>query len=379
MRGNGEKLRDPVRALIILCLAILLAIMVGWLLVVGKDILLPIVIAVLSAYVMSNASRALGRWPVTRLLPPLLRRLVLLMAFIGVIIAFNGVVIVTVRDLVASAPAYQANLERLVTQVMAMFGTAGNPDWQAVRAVTIDRIDMTGLIGGLAGSVGALVGVLFMAVVYALFLTGEAGSFAHKISVALPGQGQADKTMAVIADINDRIADYLAVKTLINIILAALSFVILWLFGVDYALFWAIIIGILNYIPYFGSLLGVTFPVLLTVVQFGSLGLTVLIAMLLTAAQMWVGNFLEPRMIGRRVNLSPFVVLVALSFWYAFWGVPGAILAVPMTSMLAIIFAAFDQTRPLAVLLANDVSVFERRDKPAALPQPVANQPDVSS
>ncbi|MCC5976483.1 MAG: AI-2E family transporter [Salinarimonas sp.] len=379
MRGDSDKARDPVRTLIILSLAILLAIMVGWLLVVGKDILLPIVIAVLSAYVMSNASRALGRWPVTRLLPSFVRRLLLLMGFIGVIFAFNGVVIVTVRDLVASAPGYQANLERLVTQVMAMFGTAGNPDWQAVRAVTIDRIDMTGLIGGLAGSVGALVGVLFMAVVYALFLTGEAGSFAHKISVALPGQGQADKTMSVIADINERIADYLAIKTLINIILASLSFVILWLFGVDYALFWALIIGILNYIPYFGSLLGVAFPVLLTVVQFGSLTMTLLIAGMLTAAQMWVGNFLEPRMIGRKVNLSPFVVLVALSFWYAFWGIPGAILAVPMTSMLAIIFAAFDQTRPLAVLLANDVSVFERREAPAlAAPRP-ADQPEVNS
>lgn len=379
MRGDSDKARDPVRTLIILSLAILLAIMVGWLLVVGKDILLPIVIAVLSAYVMSNASRALGRWPVTRLLPSFVRRLLLLMGFIGVIFAFNGVVIVTVRDLVASAPGYQANLERLVTQVMAMFGTAGNPDWQAVRAVTIDRIDMTGLIGGLAGSVGALVGVLFMAVVYALFLTGEAGSFAHKISVALPGQGQADKTMSVIADINERIADYLAIKTLINIILASLSFVILWLFGVDYALFWALIIGILNYIPYFGSLLGVAFPVLLTVVQFGSLTMPLLIAGMLTAAQMWVGNFLEPRMIGRKVNLSPFVVLVALSFWYAFWGIPGAILAVPMTSMLAIIFAAFDQTRPLAVLLANDVSVFERREAPAlAAPRP-ADQPEVNS
>lgn len=379
MRRESEKAPDSVRTLIILCLAVFLAIMVGWLLVVGKDILLPIVIAVLSAYVMSNASRALGRWPVTRLLPSMLRRLLLLIGFIGVIFAFNGVVIVTVRDLVASAPGYQANLERMVTQVMAMFGTAGNPDWQAVRAVTIDRIDMTGLIGGLAGSVGALVGVLFMAVVYALFLTGEAGSFAHKISVALPGQGQADKTMAVISDINERIADYLAVKTLINIILACLSFVILWLFGVDYALFWALVIGILNYIPYFGSLLGVALPVLLSVAQFGSLTLTLLLAGMLTAAQMWVGNFLEPRMIGRRVNLSPFVVLVALSFWYAFWGVPGAILAVPMTSMLAIIFAAFEQTRPLAVLLANDVSVFERRSKPAALPHPEANQPDVSS
>jgi len=185
--------------------------------------------------------------------------------------------------------------------------------------------------------------------------------------------------MAVISDINERIADYLAVKTLINIILACLSFVILWLFGVDYALFWALVIGILNYIPYFGSLLGVAFPVLMSIAQFGSITLTLLIAGMLTATQMWVGNFLEPRMIGRRVNLSPFVVLVALSFWYAFWGIPGAILAVPMTSMLAIIFAAFDQTRPLAVLLANDVSVFERRSTPAALPHPDAHHPEVSS
>ena len=65
MRRDSEKAPDSMRTLIILCLAVFLAIMVGWLLAVGKDILLPIVIAVLSAYVMSNASRALGRWPVT--------------------------------------------------------------------------------------------------------------------------------------------------------------------------------------------------------------------------------------------------------------------------------------------------------------------------
>jgi len=352
---------DPVRGLLALALATFLAIMIGWLLVIGKSILLPIVIAVLSAYVMANASSALGRWRPTAPLPGFVRRMILLLGFVVVILAFNGVVIVTVRDLMITAPAYQDNLERITTQALSMLGVAGNPDWQAVRAVTIDQIDMQGLIGMLAGSVGSLVGLLFMAVVYALFLTGEAGSFAYKLSVALPGQGQAAKTLDVIKDINTRIADYLAIKTLINMILGGLSFVILWLFGVDYALFWALIIGVLNYIPYFGSLLGVAFPVLLTVVQFGTIQATIAVAVCLTAAQMWVGNWLEPRMIGRKVNLSPFVVLVALSFWSAFWGVPGAILAVPLTSMLAIIFAAFEQTRPLAVLLANDVIEFERR------------------
>jgi predicted PurR-regulated permease PerM len=71
--------------------------------------------------------------------------------------------------------------------------------------------------------------------------------------------------------------------------------------------------------------------------------------------------------------MSPFVVVAALSFWTTLWGVAGAILAVPMTSTLAIILASFAQTRPFAVLLANDVSEFERpadpsADRPADLP-----------
>jgi predicted PurR-regulated permease PerM len=74
------------------------------------------------------------------------------------------------------------------------------------------------------------------------------------------------------------------------------------------------------------------------------------------AAQTWVGNILEPRMIGRQLNLSPFVVLVALSVWSALGGLPGAILAIPMTSMLAIICAAFGPTRFVAVLLAGQPS-----------------------
>lgn len=359
--------------LITLTLSVMLAIMIGWLLMIGKSLLIPIMIAVMSVYVIATSSRAMARWPVTRHLPEFLRKILLGLAFIAILAALNWVVIVTARDLVALGPAYQANIERMIAQGFGLVGLEENPDWESIAEVVFGRINMPAFISGLAGSVGSMVGVLVLAVVYAVFLAAEATGFAHKLAVALPDRMQAMRTQGMIEAINARIGDYLAVKTLINVIVGLLSWVVLSAFGVDHALFWALMIGILNYIPYFGSLIAVAFPVLMATVQFGSLYLSLGVAVSLTAVNMWVGNWLEPRMIGGRVNMSPFVVVAALSFWTTLWGVAGAILAVPMTSTLAIILASFAQTRPFAVLLANDVSEFERpadpsADRPADLP-----------
>ena len=124
-------------------------------------------------------------------------------------------------------------------------------------------------------------------------------------------------------------------------------------------------IGLFNYIPYVGSIVGVALPVILSLAQFGSLGTTALLGALLIAAQTYVGNILEPRVIGKQLNLSPFVVLVALAVWSSLWGLPGAILAIPLTAMVAIICDAFPQTRFVAVLLANEVEPTAHRRPPA--------------
>jgi len=194
---------------------------------------------------------------------------------------------------------------------------------------------------------------VFLVVIYAGFLMAERGTFQRKVSVALKDEAQAAKAMRVLTDINAQISQYLAVKTLINVILGSISFAILWLLGVDFALFWAIVIALLNYIPYVGSYLGVAFPVILSLGQFASIQTTLLVLALLVAAQTWVGNVLEPRWIGRQLNMSPFVVLVALSVWGAIWGIPGAILAIPMTSILIIVTSSFDSTRFIAILLSE--------------------------
>lgn len=340
-----------------LVLSLFLVILIGWLLQVGKNLLLPVFMALISVYVLVALADWLRKVPRLGSAPAWLRRLLVLCGFIGVLLLLTGIVISTGEKMIATAPTYQENLKRLLDSVTAWLGMAQSPDWQSIRAATFDNVDLAALLGTVLGSVGSLLGIVIMVAVYAMFLLGERDDFAHKLEVAMPGESAA-QTRKLIGDINRRIGDYLAVKTLVNVILAALSFIILWLCGVDFALFWAVIIGLLNYIPYVGSFLGVLFPVVLALAQFGSLHMMLLVLILLTAAQMYVGNVLEPKMVGKQVNLSPFVVLVALSLWTSLWGVAGAVLAIPLTSIITIILAAFAPTRPLAVLLAENVDEF---------------------
>ena len=166
-----------------------------------------------------------------------------------------------------------------------------------------------------------------------------------------------NRTVALLERINTRVGEYLSVKTLVNVILAGLSFLIMLALGIEFALFWAILIGLLNYIPYIGSMIGVFFPVLLSLAQFGSLYMGAGVLVALSIAQLFVAGFLEPRMMSRAFNLSPFVVLLALAFWGALWGVSGAVLAVPLTATLVIVLAEIEATRPIAIMLSGSGKV----------------------
>lgn len=356
--------RDPLRGLLGVVLGALLVALTGWFLVIGKAVVLPIIIAVISVYVLTAASHALARLPCGAALPEWLRRVVVLMAFLVAVITLAAVMTSTADQVRVRLPEYQRTVAALLTRVFDSVG-ADRPDWQALWDRLVARISFARLAGTVLASISAAAGMVFMVVVYAIFLMAERDAFGHKIAVALPAEHR-DRAEAIIRATNTAIRDYLAIKTLVNAILATISFVVMWAFGVDFALFWAILIGLLNYIPYVGSTLGVAFPVVLSMAQFGALSTTLGIAALLTAAQVWVGNALEPRLIGRTVNMSPFVVMVALALWSSLWGIAGAILAIPLTSIIAIIMANFRATRPFAVLLAKDVSVFE--DNPPAAP-----------
>ncbi|MCX7288303.1 MAG: AI-2E family transporter [Rhodobacterales bacterium] len=336
-----------------LVLAFALVLMVGWLLIVGQAIILPIVLAIIAVYILTTAAEALGRVPVVRHLPSVVLHGLVLLLFTLAVVALALIVAVTMNDLVAAMPRYQQNLEGLAVKVAAMGGLE-NATWDDIVDVTVGKLNLQAIMLRVLGGVSSLGLTLFLVVVYSGFLIVERRRLPERLAVAFPQGDQAELTGKILRDVNSKIGDYLTIKTGINIILGALSFVILWGMGVDFALFWAVMIGLFNYIPYAGSILGVILPVTLSLAQFGSLGTTAVLGGLLIAAQAYVGNILEPRVIGRQLNLSPLVVLVSLSVWATIWGLPGALLAIPLTAMIAIICGAFAPTRFIAVLLANE-------------------------
>ncbi len=336
-----------------LVLAVALTLMVGWLLVEGRGLFLPVFVAVIFVYVLTEAADWLGDLPVLNRLPIIVRHVILLAIFTLVVVSFGIVVTMTLDDLAASAPRYQANLEALSARLSAEFGLDLPPTWDDIWDATIGKVNFQALILILVSWVASFGLVTFLILVYAGFIIAERGSFAGKLEMALPLRQDAAEIARIIAEINTRIGRYLAVKTLINVILGTICYVIMWAMDVDFALFWAVVIALSNYIPYVGSIVGVAFPVMLSLAQFDSLQSTAVLGILLTAAQITVGNFIEPRMVGKQLNLSPLVVIVSLSVWATLWGIPGAILASPMTSMIAIILASFPSTRFIAVLLSQ--------------------------
>ncbi|MDF3416640.1 AI-2E family transporter [Sulfitobacter sp. M57] len=347
---------DPLRGLLGVVLALVLVALVGWFLVIGKALLLPIFIAIISIYILTGASNALSLMPYASNLPERMRRLLVLAVSLLSFLFLGGVMISTAGQINDRLSEYQRNITTLLSTALTAFGI-DNPDWQKIWTDATSGISLRKLSGRFLSSLSAAAGTLSLIIIYAVFLMGERGGFAHKIAVALPNDAD-NRAETIVRSINRAISDYLAVKTLVNVVLGGISFVVMWAFGIDFALFWAILIGLLNYIPYVGSLLGVMFPVALSMAQFGSVQTSLAIAVLLMAVQAWMGNSLEPRLIGRKVNMSPFVVLVALSLWTSLWGIPGAILAIPLTSIIAIIMGNFASTRPFAVLLSEDVNVF---------------------
>ena len=332
-------------------LAAVLAFLVVWVLVVGRGIILPVFTAIISVYILSSAAEAMGRLPILGLVPPVLRRILVLVGFTLCLVGFGFVISTTVDQLMLKAPDYHENLGSFARGVADLLGVQSIPTWDQIRDTIFPEIDFRDVLLGLLGSVTSLGSGIFLVVVYAIFLVAEQGSTGRKVAAAFP-RDQADRIVRLFADTNTKIGDYLAMKTLVNVILGAVSYVVMLVMGLDFALFWAVMIALFNYIPFVGTV-AVFFPILLSLAQFGDLGTTLVLAGLLLLAQLLSDNVLEPKLFSRQLNLSPFVIIVALSFWSALWGLPGAILAIPITSMLAIICDAFPATRFIAILLAE--------------------------
>jgi AI-2 transport protein TqsA len=339
--------------------SVILAVTLG-LLVAGRSFLIPLAVAVL-LWSLLNAlsnfiqrlnvfSRHLPRWLATTLAV-----LLLLLAnyFVYVILASQA------DALQEAAPVYQANFTRLADHVTAWLGVEEMP----ATANLLDRLNVGSLFTRLGGLVGGIIGNIFLVAIYVGFLLAEQRILPDKLARLQPVEGHAARTHHVAAEISRNVQRYMWIKTVISMLTGFVAYVILKLVGVDFAATWALIIFFLNYIPNIGSVLGVVFPALLTLVQFETITPFVYVLAGLGSMQFIIGNLIEPAFMGRSLNLSSFVIIISLTFWGVVWGLPGMFLSVPIMVTFAIVCSHIPALNWIAVLLSADGRTFETQEE----------------
>ena len=332
-----------------------LAVVIGWVLHVGKDVFVPIIFGALVVYVIAGLTRLLGRIPfIGRILPPRMRSALSVVVIAWGLVAIANLILANKDSVLALAPQYQESLLAVIQRGAVLLHIETEPTWTTLRRDLFGQISLQPLIGSMVASVSAIAVTVIVVLLYASFLLIEQRSFDAKIAALSSDPRIVARVRQVTSDINSRIGAYLALKTFLNILLGLTSWIVMAFMGLEFAAFWAVLIALLNYVPYIGSFLGVLFPVTMAIVQFANPNDVLAVFLPLTALQFLIGNFLDPYVMGNSLNLSPFAILVSLAAWSALWGIPGAFLAVPITAIMAIVFSEFAGTRPLAVLLSRD-------------------------
>jgi predicted PurR-regulated permease PerM len=334
--------------------AVALVLMVGWILHIGRPILVPVFAAVLIVFVIGGLSSLLGKLPRLSRLPVWSREVLAALIICGAIFELVALVAVNVGAFAARAPVYQEALLTLYQRVAVQFDFDEAATLRAIRAEAARAIDLPGLARAAAGSAAGVVAVLAFVLLNVGFLMTERKAFGIKLDrLGLAAESRA-RAEAVATDVHERVGAYLAMKTLMNLVLGGLSWLIMVIFGVEFAAVFAIIIAVLNYIPYFGSFVGVTLPVAAALVTFPEPAMVFWLAFWLAAAQILIGNVIEPQAMGSSLNLSPWVILIALTVWGALWGVAGAVFSVPITAVMVVVLSEFERTRAIAILMSRD-------------------------
>ncbi len=335
-----------------------LLLIIGWVLTAGKEIFVPAVLGAVVVYVIVGLAQVLGRLPGIGPKLPLQLRYLFSIAVIGLAFFLLAYLVMANKErAMALAPQYQQSLLAAIQQIAVQFGFETEPTWTTLRQELMAQVNLQRLFTALLASAGSIVVTLVVVLLYATFLLVERRSFDVKLANLSDNPKQVARIRDVIGTINRRIGSYLALKTRLSILLGVVSWVVMRLYGLEFAALWAVLTAFLNFVPYVGSVLGVLLPALMALVQFQELGPILSLVLALTGVQFVIGNFLDPYVMGSSLNLSPFAILISLAVWSELWGIPGAFLAVPITAIMTIVFSEFPGTRQVAVLLSKNGDV----------------------
>lgn len=343
------------RSLLNYCLILIISIGVVFVLMQWHHIFIPIAIAVTIWYVINALAQALGRISVAGVRPP---RLVCTAGAVVTVIAASVVltelIVDSVRAFQTAAPRYEQQLHAILQK----YAMIANLDQAPTVKQIISGLNIENLATSLAASAASIFFNALIIFFYVLFLMVQQKYMPKKLRLMIRDENRRQVVEAMIARIQHDIQSYIGVMAFLAIVTGAVTYLVLRLVGVDFAVLWSVVIALFSFIPTIGTVFGIAFPSLIALLQFDTFTPFLIVLATLGAAQIILNNFAQPALMGRSLNLSPVVILAALAVWGTIWGVTGAILCIPITVATMIVFSQFEATRSVAVLLSQDGEIY---------------------
>lgn len=322
-------------------------------LIYGQHLLIPIIFALLLWFIIKDIRQFMDKSSWLARLPSWLKNFSASILMIAVLSFVSTILLSSINSLAKSYTKYEPNFTKLVSQIDEYFGI----DLMVLMKNQLGSFDYGSLLNPIFASISDILSNAFMIIIYTLFLFLEETNFRTKLKNVFPNKERYNSVSSVLVKIEESVSKYIGIKTLVSLLTGFVSFLVLYLIGIESPSFWAFLIFLLNYIPTVGSLIATVFPASFCLLQFESYTPAILVLVLVGVIQVLVGNVIEPKMIGNSMNISPLVTIIALTFWGLLWGVTGMILSVPITVILTMIFAQFDKTRPFAILMSEKGSI----------------------
>jgi AI-2 transport protein TqsA len=348
----GEQYRREIKATEVTAWVLLIVLLT----VILKElafIFIPLSIALMLSYALGFPMDIMRRWGV-----PVYLRIIVGVAFVA-----SGIYLLSTLihiNIAAFAEQFPEFEERIVENLNTI------ASWLGISRQELEAI-LAGLPAGLRGTDLPLLGIAmrwlggsfvfflasaFWVLLFMIFILAERESIAHRLERALGGD-RSESFRETLGLINWEVQRYLGYKILISFSTGVVVTLTLWFFNVPFALLWGTTAFILNLAPYVGSIIASIPPVIITLLESGSIGKTIIVAVVITTIQMTIGNLIEPMVMGRRLDLSPLLILLSLIFWGWMWGAIGMLLAIPIMAALKIAFEQIEATRFLAVLMGS--------------------------
>jgi predicted PurR-regulated permease PerM len=316
----------------------------------AAEIVQPMVFAFALNLLMRPGLRFLVRWRVPKALAALILIIALFGTIVGVGAAVSGPAGVWAAKLPEGIPRLQQRLSFVrepIDTLQKFLTQVGNLGAGGAHAPAAGSLDSSNIVATLFAGARSFASGLFTTVLFLYFLLVSGDSFLRRLVEILPSFSRKRQAVAIAQQIESDISAYLVTITIMNAAVGVATAMIMWLTGVGDPVLWGTVAFVLNYAPILGPLAGMVIFLLAGLLTIAPLWQALLPSGLYLAVHLIEGEAVTPLLLARRFTLNPFLVVLSLVFWFWMWGVPGAILAVPM---LAIAKIACDRIRSLSAL-----------------------------